>query len=256
MEISVVIPHYNSSELLLLALQSVSRQTYLPKEVIIVDDCSNPSHIVSLNHMATLNFPFSLTIYYSDYNQGAPAARNRGVRESTYSYIAFLDSDDCWLDDKLALQKQAIGNFDFLYGNYKSFINSINFQRDLIEAYPVDYLHILRKNLSPVTLLLKKCSFIPFDERLRRCDDFKMSIEALSKGRRIGFVDLDLAHGFKNSIGGGGLTGSLLKMSSSFIKACFILIYEQPRLSFYMIIFIFFEMVKFPIRCLKVFLRK
>ena len=104
-----------------------------------------------------------------------------------------------------------------------------------------------------MTLLVKKSSIIMFDERFRRCDDFKMTIEALAEGRKIGFIDIDVAYGFKRAIGGGGLTGSLTKMSISFLKACLILIYERPILIFRIIPFVIFELIKFPIRCLKVY---
>jgi hypothetical protein len=83
-----------------------------------------------------------------------------------------------------------------------------------------------------------------------------MSIEALSKGLKIGFLYSDLSYGFKNSIGESGLTGSLVKMSASFITACIYLILEQPNLFFRIFPFIIFEIFKFPFRCLKKYLLK
>jgi len=256
MDISVVIPHYNSSDLLLMALNSIDRQTYLPKEVIVVDDCSSPIHKTALLEAEKLTFQFKLIILFQQENKGAPTARNFGISHAGGEYIALLDADDCWVDNKLEQQLSAIGDFDFLYGRYKSFKSEVT-QVDLPQsACPIRYFDIFKKNLSPVTLLMKREAFVPFDERLRRCDDFKMSLEALYKGRSIGFLHTDLAYGFKKSVGEGGLTGSLIKMSLSFIHACLLLALEYPRLSFLMIFFIFFELLKFPIRCIKVLLKK
>ncbi|WP_454879146.1 glycosyltransferase family 2 protein [Sphingobacterium detergens] len=256
MEISVIIPHYNSSGLLVKALESVAAQTYLPKEVIIIDDFSDKIHLDNLQDIGKINFPFELNIYFQDINKGAPVARNIGVYHSKYDYIALLDADDCWVEDKLEIQMKALGKYDLLYCKYQSIKDKVDSNRNISYVMQVRYMHILRKNLSPVTLLMRKNAFIPFDKRLRRCDDFKMSIEALSKGRSIGFLNIDVAYGHKNAIGESGLTGSLLKMSLSFLKACLLLIWENPSLSGYMVVFVLFEVVKFPIRCLIVFLKK
>jgi len=96
MDISVVIPTYNRYKFLKRALASVYAQTYKPKEVIVVDDGStdNTSNILQ-------DFPNIIYIYQK--NSGVSSARNTGIKHSTCSYIAFLDSDDEWLEDKLAL---------------------------------------------------------------------------------------------------------------------------------------------------------
>lgn len=256
MNISVIIPYYNCSDIIERTLFSICRQTLLPKEVIIVDDCSDKLHSLEFLKKDSSIFPFELIVICHEINKGAPAARNTGIKASKYDYIAFLDSDDCWVEDKLEKQLKFINDFDLLYSNYSSTKDLIEKSSKYTTINTVDYFHILKKNLSPVTLLVKKESVVLFDERFRRCDDFKMSIEALSKGLKIGFLNCDLSYGFKNSIGESGLTGSLVKMSMSFIKACLYLIYEQPKLLFKICPFILFEFIKFPIRCLKVYLKK
>ena len=255
MEISVVIPYYNSPKSILKALDSVSQQTLLPREVIIVDDGSDLDKSIQFLQVQKNNYPFELKLIYHKKNLGAPSARNNGIREAIYDYIAFLDADDCWLETKLENQARAIGNYDLLYANYTEEMakaeSSINSQ-PVVRA--VSYLDILKKNLSPVTLIVKRKGIVLFDERFRRCDDFKMSIEALAIGNKIGFLDMNVSYGFKKAIGGGGLTKSLLKMSLSYLKACLYLIFEYPKLTFVIILFILFEIIKFPIRCLKVYL--
>lgn len=255
MKISVVIPYYNSPESILKALDSISLQTLLPREVIIVDDGSDPDKSIRFLEVQRDNYPFELRLIYHELNLGAPSARNNGIREAVYDYIAFLDADDCWVVTKLENQARAMGNYDLLYANYTEEMikvdNSVNPQP---AVRPVSYLDILKKNLSPVTLIAKRKGIVLFDERFRRCDDFKMSIEALVVGNKIGFLDINVSYGFKKAIGGGGLTKSLLKMSLSYLRACLFLIFEYPKLTLLILLFILFEIIKFPVRCLKVYL--
>lgn len=257
MDISVVIPYYNSSTIIEKTIESIKFQTHLPKEVIIVDDCSDIEHNLDFIVRKKLFYPFEIVIIHHKINKGAPAARNTGIRKSKYDYIAFLDADDCWVADKLEKQISVISNFDLLYSNYVNTEDLVDLKKIKYAIIKeVGYMHILKRNLSPVTLLVKKSSIIMFDERFRRCDDFKMSIEALADGRKVGFYDIDVSFGFKEAIGEGGLTGSLTKMSLSFIKACLFIIYERPKLFFKILPFIVFELIKFPIRCLKIYIAR
>jgi len=96
MNISVIIPTYNRYTLLKRALTSVYAQTLQPQEVIVVDDGStdNTSYIIQ-------DFP-KITYMYQE-NSGVSSARNLGIKNSTCKWIAFLDSDDAWDKNKLAL---------------------------------------------------------------------------------------------------------------------------------------------------------
>lgn len=98
--ISVVIPTYNRATTLLAAAQSVLRQTYKDLELIIVDDGStdNTASVVESLQDERVRY-ISL-----ECNQGACAARNRGIKESRGEYIAFQDSDDIWHSNKLEVE--------------------------------------------------------------------------------------------------------------------------------------------------------
>ena len=103
--ISVIIPTYNRAGLLIEAVSSVLDQTYSNFELIIVDDGSTDK--------TEDRFGFSKppVRYIRQEHQGVSAARNRGIVEAKGAYIAFLDSDDYWLKNKLAVQ------VDFLKSN-------------------------------------------------------------------------------------------------------------------------------------------
>ncbi|OQK15343.1 glycosyl transferase [Methyloprofundus sedimenti] len=102
MEISLIIPTYNRCLLLKRALQSVLEQSRPPDEIIIVDDGSTDNTLDMLND----EFP-QLTIIKQS-NKGVSTARNIGIQQSRGNWIAFLDSDDSWLAEKLTTQIRAL----------------------------------------------------------------------------------------------------------------------------------------------------
>jgi glycosyltransferase involved in cell wall biosynthesis len=102
MNISVVIPTYNRCELLKRALISVFSQTLLPTEVVVIDDGSTDG----TNAMIGTEFPE--VIYYRQENLGVSSARNLGIQHTTGDWLAFLDSDDEWLPEKLSRQTVAL----------------------------------------------------------------------------------------------------------------------------------------------------
>lgn len=104
--VSVVVPTYNRSGLLVNSLESIHNQSFRPIEIVVVDDGSTDDTSGVVRKWAKQhNDPKTLVIRWAiQSNQGANAARNRGVEESHGEFIAFLDSDDQWLSQKLEKQ--------------------------------------------------------------------------------------------------------------------------------------------------------
>lgn len=100
--VSVIIPMYNSEKYINETIKSVLNQTYENKEIIIVDDGSSDSSASIVKAMAE-KFG-SIIKYYYQVNGGVSKARNNGIEKSNGKYIAFIDSDDLWLPDKLEKQ--------------------------------------------------------------------------------------------------------------------------------------------------------
>lgn len=101
MEISVIIPLYNKKEGIIRALNSVFRQSYSPKEIIVVNDGSTDSSeqlVVALHH--------PLVYLVNQKNAGVSAARNNGIELAQSKWIAFLDADDYWEENYLQTIKQ------------------------------------------------------------------------------------------------------------------------------------------------------
>lgn len=100
LEISVVIPAFNSAATLARALDSVSIQTYPATEIIVVDDCSTDETRAIVESYAAQR----VKLVPLSARSGAAGARNAGIRAATGNVIAFLDSDDEWLNPKLEMQ--------------------------------------------------------------------------------------------------------------------------------------------------------
>lgn len=105
MRVSVIIPTYNRRELVARAVLSVLEQTRQPDELLVVDDGSSDGTAESLRRQ----FGSGVRVIETP-QRGVAAARNTGVRASGGEWLAFLDSDDRWLPEKLAVQLAWLGS--------------------------------------------------------------------------------------------------------------------------------------------------
>jgi len=96
--VSVILPVYNRASSVARAVRSVLAQTWSPLELIVVDDGSTDETREILQ-----SFGAEITVI-DQIHAGAYVARNRGLRHARGELIAFIDSDDVWLRDRLALQ--------------------------------------------------------------------------------------------------------------------------------------------------------
>lgn len=102
--VSVIIPCFRCTATLERAVLSVAAQSYVPAEVILIDDCSADDTPALMQKIASEYAPGWIRIVQMDQNMGAGSARNAGWALATQPYIAFLDSDDAWHPEKIRLQ--------------------------------------------------------------------------------------------------------------------------------------------------------
>lgn len=100
--VSIITPSYNSSEFISNTINSVLSQTFQNWELIIIDDCSQDNSIQVITKWCETDNRIQL-IQLTE-NSGAAVARNKGIEVAGGRYIAFLDSDDIWLPNKLEKQ--------------------------------------------------------------------------------------------------------------------------------------------------------
>lgn len=115
--VSIIMPSYNTALYIEETIQSVLNQTYPNWELLIVDDCSNDNTDEVLEKIKDPR------IHYlkNEKNSGAAVSRNKALREAKGQWIAFLDSDDLWMPNKLEKQIQfmAENGYAFSYTNYE-----------------------------------------------------------------------------------------------------------------------------------------
>jgi glycosyltransferase involved in cell wall biosynthesis len=193
--VSVIIPTYNRANFVVEAIESVLAQTYKNFEIIVVDDGSTDGTEKTLE-------PYrDRIVYIYQENQGPAAARNAGIRRATGQYIAFLDSDDLWMRDKLELQVEYLDehpDYGLIHTNFERWelCNGEVVQVRLGYRYPIPtgyihrYMFMGGAVLIPTVLLRKECFHKVgyFSEDLWYYENFDLCLR-ISRYYKIGFID-------------------------------------------------------------------
>lgn len=127
--VSIVMPNYNGEKFLRETIESVLSQTYTNWELLFVDDCSTDNSLELIKSFRDER----IRVYQNETNSGAAVSRNTALREAKGKWIAFLDSDDLWVPEKLEEQlKFMVDNgYDFTYTEYSQIdeqSNSLNIE--------------------------------------------------------------------------------------------------------------------------------
>lgn len=177
--VSVIIPTYNRGYIIRKSIDSVLSQTYSDFELIIIDDGStdNTKDIIEA-------YKDSRIKYVYQENSGACAARNNGVLLAKGEYIAFHDSDDTWLPDKLEKQIQAINEIGADIVSCQMITHDQNGKKKLIPELDKSQfinLDIMSDGISTQTLLMKNnvAKHIQFDSEMPRLQDIEWLLRAL-----------------------------------------------------------------------------
>ncbi len=181
--VSVIIPCFNHAPALLRSLVSIRQQTYRPLEVIIVDDGSAISlqTIESQIRGAVRDIPLTL---YRQENKGAPAARNKGAALSHGEYVIFWDADVS-AQPKM-YTSLATTSASFVYSNFclaqwkkKKKMRSAEFSQERLR----------QNNFIHSTSLIKRSEAIPWDESLKRFQDWDYWLTLGEQGKHGVWID-------------------------------------------------------------------
>ena len=155
--VSVVMPAYNAERYIGEAISSVLSQTYKNWELLILDDCSSDrtGEIAELFEKADPR----IHLFRNSQNLGAARTRNRGLDLARGEWIALLDCDDVWHEEKLEKQLVIAGHSgaDIIYCSYAMISESGVHLSDFLVPVATDYEAMLRKSvLSCSTVLLRR----------------------------------------------------------------------------------------------------
>jgi glycosyltransferase involved in cell wall biosynthesis len=215
--ISVIIPAYNAEKTIRRALNSVENQTMLPKEVIVIDDCSSDqTNAIIREYMSESKLNIRHEIQGA--NAGAGSARNAGWLVSSEKYVAFLDADDMWHPKKLEIQFNAMENSDDCsmschYRNVTDLENwsEVQFDASVQRLFTFkDFL--IRNRCATPSVMVKREITARFHPGKRYAEDYLLWLQISALYGPVLFIDLPLVHCSNPIYGGPGLSGNLKQM--------------------------------------------
>lgn len=161
-KVSIITPMYNGEKFIAETIESVLHQTYQNWEMIIVDDGSKDKscEIVSVYEKKDER----IHLYKNEHNFGIAKTRNAAIEKAKGQYIAFLDSDDIWLPDKLKIQVAFMKEKEiaFCYGDCQVIDANGNIcGKDRIAPPTVTYKKMLKGNAIPCLTVLIDRTFVP-----------------------------------------------------------------------------------------------
>ncbi|MEN5014990.1 glycosyltransferase family A protein [Erwinia sp. Eh17-17] len=224
MRFSVVIPVYNGEKSILKALDSVFSQTLSfdehTLEVVVVNDGSTDNTLTLINEYKSLNYLDNLHIY-TIANGGVSKARNFGIKNAQYEWIAFLDADDVWSDNKLSLQASYINTIKpepnfigsarnnetlSILGRKITSVHQASPKELLIKVFPQTSTAVVKKGV------LQQCGL--YDETMTHSEDADLWVRICSKSGRFYYhpeSTVSTGNG-KHNFGDEGLSANLPEM--------------------------------------------
>ena len=179
MLVSVIIPVYNRESFISKTVESVLNQTYKNFEIIVVDDGSIDETYFSILHLTSDK---RLSYYLLNENKGVSFARNYGIKHADGKFIAFLDSDDYWLPEKLEKQVKymlennlKICQTDEYWLRKNRFVNPKKKHKKI--SGNIFYKSLELCIVSPSAVMLDREVFENvgmFDEKMPACEDYDL----------------------------------------------------------------------------------
>ena len=191
--VSIIMPSYNSALTIGESIESVQSQTYEKWELLITDDCSNDETVEIVRQYAEKDPRIKL--FQNKENSGAAVSRNLSLSHSTGEFVAFLDSDDLWLPNKLEKQIDFMLNekkVDFTFTAY-SLIDAFGRHSNKVvdlqgNNLSFTYKDMLRKKatLGCSTVIFKKSAFKDYSMPLIRTgQDYALWLKLLKSGKQV-----------------------------------------------------------------------
>ena len=188
---SVVIPMFNASQHIVKTLESCIEQTYLPQEIIVVDDCSSDdSYALVQKWIEQYSGEIEVVLEGLERNSGPSKARNVGWDLANAEYVAFLDADDRFISKKLETiaevlheQKEIV-----LLGHAYALVDQK--KNDTSNLEKISTKDLLLKNLTTTpSVIVKRNIEERFDESMRYTEDHDLWLRITQKYDETYFLD-------------------------------------------------------------------
>jgi len=221
--VSVIIPCFRCKETIARAVASVRAQTLIPSEVILVDDCSDDGTLALLTEIKRRYPKGWVHVLESSTNAGPATARNLGWKAASQPFIAFLDSDDSWHPDKIAIQynwmlarpEVALTGHAWkeVISETPAFVSSDGVGDADNTFYKVSKLRVLLSNRFPTgSVMLRRELKYRFEEGKRYSEDFLLWADICCSGHQCYYSKLELYNSYKAPFGDSGLSAQLWNM--------------------------------------------
>ncbi|WP_392486714.1 glycosyltransferase family 2 protein [Haloimpatiens sp. FM7315] len=225
-KVSVIIPAYNSAKTIISAIDSVMNQTYRNRiqEIIIVDDGSTDDTSKIVLKYCEQKSEIPICVIHKE-NGGVSSARNLGMENAKAEWLAFLDSDDEWLPDKIQHQLDILdanSNIDFLGGSLDG--NPLKILTKTINSlYKANVKDVCIKNFpQPSTAIFRSSIYKNiggFDENQRYAEDGNYFLKICSSYNfYYSPKQLVIYCGGKRQFGSSGLSANLKEMYKGNVK--------------------------------------
>lgn len=249
-DVTAIVPYYRDDDTIERAIKSIINQKQQVKEIIIVDDFSNREIDEKVLSDITSKYETVKTVRQK-INAGPGTARNIGMDLANSKYIAFLDSDDIWTENKIQKQYKIMIETDaFISGHRSGIYNQL--VEESFKIREIKPLNQFIKNRFPTrSVMLKNSGNYRFENNKRYAEDFLLWTQIILNKEKAIIVDEVLANSFKDDFGDSGLTSNLSKMYLGGIDAYKVLFSEKKinRASLY--ILTVYQTFKFIYRIIK-----
>jgi teichuronic acid biosynthesis glycosyltransferase TuaG len=193
--VSIITPAYNSSKYISQTIESVLRQTYYLWELIIVDDYSTDNTTEIIRQFQQKDHRIKLIELES--NGGVANARNVGIQNAKGRYLAFLDSDDIWLEQKLERQLTFMKSKDiaFSFTQYRQFVSDFEHCRKLNKIpKKLDFKGLLKGNvIACLTVIIDHQQITDISMTKVGHEDYILWLSILKRGFNAFGLNEDLA---------------------------------------------------------------
>lgn len=183
--ISIIIPVYNGEKTIINTVKSIESQTYRDFEVVIVNDGSR-DNTRSVFEKFLESFKVENNYYFiNQENKGAPAARNRGFKESRGEYLFFCDADAVLKNDTLEKMVQVLESNQEVAYTYSSFY----WGKKLFKLWPFDAEKLQKMPYIHTMSLIRRNAFPGWDESVKKLQDWDLWLTMLENGHQGFFID-------------------------------------------------------------------